>query len=69
MQAHPRERHRVLAGQPGTQLVLVQTELLLGFPKHTLSPVALQLPLLRLPAYPGVWRRALARALAYTYGA
>ena len=38
----------MLPGEPGTRLVLVQAQLLLGLLKHALNPAALHLPVERL---------------------
>ena len=43
-----RQGHVVLPGGPVAGLVLVQAELLFGFLKHALNPVALHLPVQRL---------------------
>ena len=49
MQGHHGQGHVVLPGGSGTGLVLVQAQLLLSFLKHALNPVALHLPIQRLP--------------------
>ena len=45
VQGHHGQGHVVLPGGPGARLVLVEPELLLGFLKHALNPVALHLPI------------------------